>query len=34
MVTKNIPSNCIAAGNPAKILKENISVENGQIIDL
>lgn len=32
VVTKNIPSNCIAAGNPAKILKENICVKNGKIM--
>ena len=25
IVTKNIPSNCIIAGNPAKIIKTNIS---------
>ena len=24
IVTKDVPSNCIVAGNPAKILKENI----------
>ena len=23
IVTKNIPNNCIAAGNPCKIIKEN-----------
>lgn len=27
VVTKDIPSNCIAAGNPAKIIRENISCE-------
>lgn len=27
VVTKDIPSNCIAAGNPAKIIKENINKE-------
>jgi len=32
VVTKNIPSNCIAAGNPAKVLKTNICVRNGQIV--
>ena len=31
IVTKDIPSNCIAAGNPAKVLKTNIHVYNGQI---
>ncbi len=32
VVTKNIHSNCIAAGNPAKILKENVNVQNGKIL--
>ena len=32
MVTKSIHSNCIAAGNPAKILKENVNVQNGKIL--
>lgn len=32
MVTKNIHSNCIAAGNPVKILKENVNVQNGKIL--
>lgn len=31
VVTKNIPSNCIAAGNPAKVIKEGVFVKNGQI---
>lgn len=31
VVTKNIPSQCVAVGNPAKIIKENISIVNGQI---
>lgn len=32
VVTKDIPSNCIAAGNPAKILKENIRTKKfGQL---
>jgi len=31
IVTKDIPSNCIAAGNPAKVLKTNIHVYNGQL---
>lgn len=31
IVTKNIPSNSIAAGNPAKVLKTNIHVYNGQL---
>lgn len=33
VVTKHIPSHCIAVGNPAKVIKENIHVnERGQII--
>jgi len=28
VVTKDIPSNVIVAGNPAKIIKENIKMEN------
>ncbi|OFX23145.1 MAG: hypothetical protein A2033_15380 [Bacteroidetes bacterium GWA2_31_9] len=33
VVTKDIPSNCIIAGNPAKILKENVAIgKNGQLI--
>lgn len=32
VATKNIPSNCIAVGNPAKVIKEGISVKNGQIV--
>ena len=31
IVTKDIPSNCIAAGNPAKVIKTNIHVKNGQL---
>lgn len=32
VVTKNIPNNCIAAGNPAKVLKENINTKRyGQL---
>ena len=30
---KSIHSNCIAAGNPAKILKENVNVQNGKNIN-
>jgi acetyltransferase-like isoleucine patch superfamily enzyme len=26
VVTKDVPAGCIVAGNPAKILKENITV--------
>ena len=32
VATKNIPSNSIAVGNPAKVIKEGISVKNGQIV--
>lgn len=28
VVTKDIPSNCIVAGNPAKIIRENITMNN------
>lgn len=32
VVTKDVPSNCIVAGNPARIIKTNIRVENGKIL--
>jgi acetyltransferase-like isoleucine patch superfamily enzyme len=33
VVTKNIPSNCIAAGNPARVIKENITTKKfGQLV--
>lgn len=33
VVTKNIPSNCIAAGNPARVIKENIITKKyGQLV--
>ena len=32
VVTKDIPSNCIAAGNPAKVIKTDIHVHNGKIL--
>lgn len=33
VVTKDIPSNCIAAGNPAKIIRENIkTIKFGQLV--
>jgi acetyltransferase-like isoleucine patch superfamily enzyme len=33
VVTKNIPSNCIAAGNPARVIKENIVTKKfGQLV--
>lgn len=31
IVTKDIPSNCMAVGNPAKVIKTNIHVCNGQL---
>ena len=31
VVTKDISSNCIAVGNPAKVIKTNIHVYNGKI---
>lgn len=33
VVTKDIPSNSIAVGNPAKVIKQNIHIQNGKIID-
>lgn len=33
VVTKSIPDNCIAVGNPAKIIRVNVKVKNGKIID-
>ena len=32
VVTKDIPAHCIAAGNPAKIIKEGIKVCSGQML--
>jgi len=33
VVTKDIPSNCIVGGNPARILRENVKIgKNGQLI--
>ena len=31
VVTKDIPANCIAVGNPAKVIKTDIHVRNGQL---
>ena len=28
IVTKDVPSNCIVAGNPAKIIRTNIKMNN------
>lgn len=33
IVTKDIPSNCIVAGNPAKVLKTGIHVSKGKIVE-
>lgn len=33
IVTKDVPAHCVAAGNPAKILKEGITVKDGQIVE-
>lgn len=32
VVTKNVPSNTIVAGNPAKVIKEGIRICNGKIV--
>lgn len=33
VVTRDVPSNCIVGGNPAKILRENVKIgKNGQLI--
>ena len=34
VVTKDIPNNCIAVGNPAKVIKTDIHVYNGKIQDV
>ena len=31
VVTKDVPGNCIVVGNPAKVIKTGISVNNGKI---
>ena len=33
VVTKDIPDNCIAVGNPAKVIKTGVQVHNGKIIN-
>jgi len=32
VVTKNIPSNCLAVGNPARVIKTNIRMNNKAIL--
>lgn len=32
VVTRDVPSNCIVAGNPAKVVRENVRVYNGKIL--
>lgn len=35
VVTKDVPSNCIVAGNPARIIRQNIHTGNyGYIMDM
>ena len=33
VVTKDIPDNSIAVGNPAKVIKSGIKIHNGQIVN-
>lgn len=33
VVTKDIPNNCVAVGNPAKIIRTGIKVKDGKIIE-
>lgn len=33
IVTKDIPDNCIVVGNPAKIIRTDVKVINGKIIE-
>lgn len=33
VVTKDVPSHSIAVGNPAKVIKTNVSVYNGKILN-
>lgn len=32
VVTKDLPCHCIAAGNPARVIREGVFVEKGQIV--
>lgn len=33
IVTKDVPDNCIVAGNPARIIKKGVEVKDGRIIN-
>ncbi len=33
IIVKDVPSNCMVAGNPAKVIKEGVVVEKGRILD-
>lgn len=33
IVTKDVPDNCMVAGNPARIIKRGVKVKNGKILD-
>ena len=33
IVTKDVPDNCMVAGNPAKIIKSGVEVRNGRIVN-
>lgn len=33
IVVKDVPANCMVAGNPAKLIKEGVVVEKGRILD-
>ena len=33
IVTKDVPNNCIVVGNPAKVVKIDVEVRDGKIIN-
>lgn len=33
VVTKDIPDNCMVVGNPVRIIRKDIKIQNGKIID-